>query len=110
MHSLPSQLDDIVAAITQHFRRKITIENFLSRSETFVFHFLMKSFSPDLDSGPLAFLTVSTEEVGGGGQGNNPTLIPQLVGSNASRGQRERSEHDRYKRCLLGGALFNRIS
>lgn len=39
----------------------------------------MKSFPPDLDSGPLAFLTVSNEDDGAGGQGKNPALIPQSL-------------------------------
>lgn len=61
-----------------------------------------------MDSGPLSFLTVSNKEVGGEGQGKNPTLIPQslLYPELAER----QSQHDRFKRSLLGGAIFNRIS
>lgn len=46
-------------------------------------------FPPDLDSGPLAFLTVSNEEVWGGEQGNNPTLTHQSLLDPKIAGDRE---------------------
>lgn len=67
-------------------------------------HFLIKWFPPDLDPGPLAFLTVSNEDVGRGGQGKeNNTDALEFIRSKACSGQRG-------SQCLLSRTVFKIIS